>query len=155
MNSTPKDYSKLVREELKSDLLKMGLWPLLRMRPIDIIASPSDSPKSIFISGFDSNPLSPDYDFIMHNKAAEFNAGLELLNMLTDGTVHLQTRQNADDVFLNAKNVQNNIVKGPHPAGNVGTQIHEIDPINKGEIIWYINPQDVLILGRYSLTGIF
>ena len=49
----------------------------------------------------------------MHNKAAEFNAGLELLNMLTDGTVHLQTRQNADDVFLNAKNVQNNIVKRP------------------------------------------
>ena len=155
LNSTPKDYSKLGRKDLKSDLLKMGLWPLLRMRPIDIIASPSDSPKSIFISGFDSNPLSPDYDFIMHNKAAEFNAGLELLNMLTDGTVHLQTRQNADDVFLNAKNVQNNIVKGPHPAGNVGTQIHEIDPINKGEIIWYINPQDVLILGRYSLTGVY
>ena len=57
----------------------MGLWPLLRMRPIDIIASPSDSPKSIFISGFDSNPLSPDYDFIMHNKAAEFNAGIGIV----------------------------------------------------------------------------
>ena len=155
LNSKPKDYSKLNREDLKTDLLKMGLWPLLRMRPIDIIASPSDSPKSIFISGFDSNPLSPDYDFIMHNKSAEFNAGLELLNMLTDGSVHLQTRQNADNVFLNADNVQNNIVKGPHPAGNVGTQIHEIDPINKGEVVWYINPQDVLILGRYSLTGVY
>ena len=63
----------------------MGLWPFLRMRPIDIIASPADTPKSIFISGFDSNPLSPDYDFILHKKDAEFNAGLELLNMLTDG----------------------------------------------------------------------
>ena len=67
----------------------------------------------------------------------------------------MQTRQTADDVFLNAKFVQNNIVKGPHPAGNVGTQIHEIDPLNKGEVIWYINPQDVLILGRYSLTGFY
>ena len=48
-----------------------------------------------------------------------------------------------------------NIVKGPHPAGNVGTQIHEIDPINKGEVVWYVNPQDVLVLGRYSLTGVY
>ena len=155
LNSKVKDYSKMSKEDLKTDLLNLGLWPLLRMRPIDIIASPSDSPKSIFISGFDSNPLSPDYDFIMHNKSAEFNAGLELLNILTDGTVHIQTRQNADDVFLNAENVQNNVVKGPHPAGNIGTQIHEIDPLNKGEVIWYINPQDVLILGRYSLTGVY
>ena len=155
LNSKAKDYAKLSREELKADLLKTGLWPFLRMRPIDIIASPADTPKSIFISGFDSSPLSPDYDFIMHKKDAEFNAGLELLNMLTDGKIHLQTRQTADDVFLNAEFVQNNIVKGPHPAGNVGTQIHEIDPLNKGEVIWYINPQDVLILGRYSLTGVY
>ena len=155
LNSKPKDYTKLDREDLKSDLLKMGLWPFLRMRPIDIIASPADLPKSIFISGFDSNPLSPDYDFIMHNKSAEFNAGLELLNMLTDGKVHLQTRHNADGVFLNAENVQKNTVKGPHPSGNIGTQIHKIDPINKGEVVWYINPQDVLIFGRYSLTGVY
>ena len=31
--------------------------------------------------------------------------------------------------------------------------MHHIDPINKGEVVWYINPQDVLILGRYALTG--
>ena len=155
LNKKTKDYSTLEREELKNDLLNIGLWPYLRMRPIDIVASPTDTPKSIFISGFDSNPLSPDYDFIMNNKLAEFNAGIELLQFLTDGKVHLQTRPKANDIFTNAKNVQHNIVKGPHPAGNVGTQIHEIDPINKGEVIWYINPQDVLVLGRYSLTGVY
>ena len=155
LNKKTKDYSTLDREELKNDLLNIGLWPYLRMRPIDIVASPTDIPKSIFISGFDSNPLSPDYDFIMNNKLAEFNAGIELLQFLTDGKVHLQTRPKANDIFTNAKNVQHNIVKGPHPAGNVGTQIHEIDPINKGEVIWYINPQDVLVLGRYSLTGVY
>ena len=154
-NIGTKDYTKLNKEELKSDLLKMGLWPFLRMRPIDIIAQPNDNPKSIFVSGFDSSPLSPDYDFLMKDKSAEFNAGLELLNMLTDGKVHLQTRNKSSEVFTNAKNVQRNIVKGPHPAGNVGTQIHEIDPINKGEVIWYINPQDVLIMGRFSLTGVY
>ena len=155
LNSKAKDFSKLDRAELKTDLLKSGLWPLLRMRPIDIIARPEDNPKSIFISSFDTNPLSPDYDFIMHNKSAEFNAGLELLNILTDGSVHLQIRKNSDEVFLNAKNVKTHLVKGPHPSGNVGVQMHEIDPINKGEIVWYINPQDVMILGRYSLTGAY
>ena len=155
LNTKPKDFSKLDRAELKTDLLKSGLWPFLRMRPIDIIARPEDTPKSIFISSFDTNPLSPDYDFIMHNKSAEFNAGLELLNILTDGSVHLQIRKNSDEVFLNAKNVKTHLVKGPHPSGNVGVQMHEIDPINKGEVVWYINPQDVMILGRYSLTGAY
>ena len=155
LNSKAKDFSKLDRLELKTDLLKSGLWPFLRMRPIDIIARPEDNPKSIFISSFDTNPLSPDYDFIMHNKSAEFNAGLELLNILTDGSVHLQIRKNSDEVFSNAKNVKTHLVKGPHPSGNVGVQMHEIDPINKGEVVWYINPQDVMILGRYSLTGAY
>ena len=155
LNTKAKDFSKLDRAELKTDLLKSGLWPFLRMRPIDIVARPEDTPKSIFISSFDTNPLSPDYDFIMHNKSAEFNAGLELLNMLTDGSVHLQIRKNSDEVFLNAKNVKTHLVKGPHPSGNVGVQMHEIDPINKGEVVWYINPQDVMILGRYSLTGAY
>ena len=155
LNSKAKDFSKLDRAELKTDLLKSGLWPLLRMRPIDIIARPEDNPKSIFISSFDTNPLSPDYDFIMHNKSAEFNAGLELLNILTDGNVHLQIRNNSNEVFSNAKNVKTHLVKGPHPSGNVGVQMHEIDPINKGEVVWYINPQDVMILGRYSLTGAY
>ena len=155
LNTKAKDFSKLDRAELKTDLLKSGLWPFLRMRPIDIIARPEDTPKSIFISSFDTNPLSPDYDFIMHNKSAEFNAGLELLNILTDGSVHLQIRKNSDEVFFNAKNVKTHLVKGPHPSGNVGVQMHEIDPINKGEVVWYINPQDVMILGRYSLTGAY
>jgi len=155
LNSKVKDFSKLDRSELKSDLLKSGLWPLLRMRPIDIIARPEDNPKSIFISSFDTNPLSPDYNFIMHNKSAEFSAGLEILSLLTDGVVNLQIRKSSDEVFSKAKNVQTNFVKGPHPAGNVGVQMHKIDPINKGEVVWYINPQDVMILGRYSLTGAY
>ena len=153
LNTKPKDYSNLSREELKSDLLISGLWPLIRMRPIDIIANPNDIPKSIFISSFDTNPLSPDYDFIMHNKSAEFNAGIELLKILGKCNVNLQVRNDSDDVFLNAENVEKNVVKGPHPSGNVGVQIHEIDPLNKGEVIWYINPQDVMIIGRFSLTG--
>jgi Na+-transporting NADH:ubiquinone oxidoreductase subunit A len=123
------------------------------MRPIDIVAQPNDVPKSIFISAFDSNPLAPDYDFIMHGKDSEFNAGIEVLKKLTDGSVNLQVRSSAADVFKNAKNVEINTVTGPHPAGNVGVQIHNIDTINKGEVVWYVNPQDVMSIGRYALTG--
>ena len=148
-----KDVNKMDRNEVKQMMLNRGLWPFLRMRPIDIVADPKVTPKSIFISGFDSNPLSPDNDFILHGKKAEFNAGLEVLKKLTDGPVHLQVRQTTDEVFKNAEGVQVTSVAGPHPAGNVGVQIHHIDPINKGDVVWYINPQDVLIVGRMALTG--
>ena len=155
LNTKPKDLAKLEAGEIKSELMSSGLWPFFKMRPIDIVAIPSDTPKSIFISGFDSHPLAPDYDFIMHGKSAEFNAGLEIVSKLTSGSVNLQLRSNADEVFTSAKNVNINSVSGPHPAGNVGVQIHQIDTLNKGEVIWYINPQDVMVIGRYSLTGAY
>ena len=155
LNTKPKDLAKLEAGEIKSELMSSGLWPFFKMRPIDIVAIPSDTPKSIFISGFDSHPLAPDYDFIMHGKSAEFNAGLEIVSKLTSGSVNLQLRSNADEVFTSAKNVNINSVSGPHPAGNVGVQIHQIDTLNKGDVIWYINPQDVMVIGRYSLTGAY
>lgn len=147
------DLAKKSREEVVESLLDAGLWPFLRMRPIDIVAQPTDTPKSIFISAFDSNPLAPDYDFIMHGKDSEFNAGIEVLKKLTDGSINLQIRSTAADVFKNAQNIELNTISGPHPAGNVGVQIHNIDTINKGEVVWYINPQDVMTIGRYTLTG--
>ena len=148
-----KDVANMDRNEVKQMMLSGGLWPFLRMRPIDIVADPKDTPKSIFISGFDSNPLAPDNDFILHGKNAEFNAGVEVLKKLTDGAVNLQVRKTADDVFVKAEGVELNTVIGPHPAGNVGVQIHQIDTINKGDVVWYMNPQDVLIVGRMALTG--
>ena len=153
LNAEVKDVAKMDRNEVKQMMLSGGLWPFLRMRPIDIVADPKDTPKSIFISGFDSNPLAPDNDFILHGKNAEFNAGVEVLKKLTDGAVNLQVRKTADDVFVKAEGVELNTVIGPHPAGNVGVQIHQIDTINKGDVVWYMNPQDVLIVGRMALTG--
>ena len=155
LNNKVKDLSKMNDDDIKSDLMSTGLWPLLRMRPLDMVAQPQDKPKSIFISSFDSNPHAPDYDFIMHGKEAEFNAGVELLSKLTKGSIHLQVRKTADEVFTKANNVQINTVAGPHPAGNVGVQIHHIDTLNKGEVVWFVNPQDVMVIGRYALTGAY
>ena len=150
--ANPDDLS---REDIVETLLNSGTWPFIRQRPFGIIANPFDKPKAIFISAFDSNPLAPDNDFIMKDADADFQSGLDALRKLTYGKVHLTV--NADrtpaPVFTGAKGVQINKISGPHPAGNVGVQIHHIDPVNKGELVWCINPQDVVIIGRLFNEG--
>ncbi|MBK6526530.1 MAG: Na(+)-translocating NADH-quinone reductase subunit A [Crocinitomicaceae bacterium] len=149
-----KDASKLSGDEVKNHLLTTGLWPLVKMRPLDIIANPADKPKAIFISAFDSSPLAPDYDYVLHGENAAFQAGITALSKLAP-KVHLTVNGGGapDSTFSNAKDCQINKISGKHPAGNVGTQIHHIDPINKGEVVWTINAQDVAIIGRLFLTG--
>lgn len=154
---TKGDPNKLSAEEIKKVLLQSGCWPMIRQRPFDVIAKPDSKPKAIFISTFNSAPLAPDYDFIVHGQGDAFQAGLDALSKLCDGQVHLNV--NADvktsGVFRNSKNVQVNSFSGPHPAGNVGVQIHHISPINKGEVVWYIQPQGVLSVGKLFLEGRF
>ena len=149
------DPSNLSREEIIEWMLKSGTWPLLRQRPFEIIANPEDSPKAIFISAFNSAPLAADNDFVLHGHGEEFQAGLNAVAKLSGGKVHLNINADAttSKVFTNATNVQINKISGPHPAGNVGVQMHHIDPVNKGDIVWNLSPQDVLIIGRLFIGG--
>lgn len=151
-----KDTSKLSEEEVKAMMLNAGVWPFVKMRPIDIIANPADKPKAIFISAFDSSPLAPDYDYVLHGENAAFQAGITALSKLAP-KIHLTVNGASapDAAFANAKDCTINKISGKHPAGNVGTQIHHIDPINKGEFVWTVNAQDVAIIGRLFLTGKF
>lgn len=144
-------------DQVKETMLSAGLWPFVKQRPIDIVANPNHTPKAIFVSAFDSSPLAPDFDFVLHGKEKEFQAGLDALAKLTDGKVHLTLngKAPADATFTGAQGVQINKIHGKHPAGNVGTQIHHIDPMNKGEYVWVLNAQDVMIIGRYFMTGKF
>lgn len=153
----PIDPTSLSADEVKKVMLENGLWPFLKQRPLDIIANPAIKPKAIFISAFDSAPLAPDYDFILHGQDQDFQHGLNALSKLTDGKVHitLNGKVPADKAFQNAKNVQINKISGKHPAGNVGTQIHHIDPIGKGEMVFTINPQDVVAIGKFFAEGKF
>ena len=149
------DPNKLKREEIVEKMLASGIWPMIRQRPYSIIAEPTIEPKAIFISTFDTSPLAPDYDLIVHGNGDAFQAGIDALVKLAEGKVHLNI--NADDaaskVFTNCKVVQINKFSGKHPAGNVGTQIAHLDPINKGDLVWYLRPQEVLQIGRFFLTG--
>lgn len=150
--ANPNDLSM---EEIKSKMLESGCWAFVQQRPFAVVADPSDSPKSIFISGFDSAPLGVDYNHLVEGEKDSFNAGLDALKKLTEGKVHLNLNLNAknSEVFTGAKGVEITNFTGPHPAGNVGVQIHHIDPIKKGDLVWTINPYDVVILGRLFTEG--
>lgn len=149
------DPNKLNRTEIVEKMLTSGVWPVIRQRPYSIIADPETSPKAIFISAFDTAPLAPDYDLIIHGHGETFQAGIDALSKLTDGAIHLNVSADAlpSKVFTNSKNVQINKFSGVHPAGNAGTQIAHLDPINKGEVVWYLRPQEVLHIGRLFQTG--
>ena len=155
LETPTKDLSTLSGDEVKETMLSAGLWPFVKQRPLDIVALQDNAPKAIFISAFDSAPLAADFNFSMHGQDADFQAGLDALAKLTAGKVHLTLNaKTANDAkFEHAKGVQINKISGKHPAGNVGPQIHHIDPINKGEFIWTVNAQDVAIIGRYFITG--
>jgi Na+-transporting NADH:ubiquinone oxidoreductase subunit A len=149
------DPVSMTREQVVENMIESGLWPVIIQRPYGIVASPSDVPRDIFISGFDSAPLAPDYDFIMKDSEKEFQTGIEALRKLTGGSIYLglDARYPAAKAYTDAKNVKRYYFKGPHPVGNVGVQIHHVAPVNKGEKIWTVKPQDVVSIGRLFQTG--
>ena len=156
--SSPTPHKPQTADEIKVAMLQCGLWTLLRQRPFGTIANPDDKPKAIFVSAFDSAPLAPDYDFALQGREEWFKKGLHALAKLTDGKVHVCFKPEQRLVEqLSTLNTQlsTHYIKGPHPAGNIGTQIANIDPINKGEVIWTMNAQDVAVLGELVTTGVY
>lgn len=147
------DLRKANRSEVIEVLLKSGLWTMLRQRPYGIIANPDDAPKSIFVSAFDSAPLAPDMNFVLKGEKDAVQKGLEVLGKLTDGKVHLSMRAKAEGDMASMKGVELHSFEGKHPVGNVGVQIHHIDPIAKGDIVWTAGIQDVAAIGRLFLGG--
>ena len=145
------DVKTATRDQIVELLLKSGLWTLLVQRPYGIIANPADMPKSIFVSAFDSAPLAPDYGYTLADDKQALQKGFEVLARLTEGKVHLS--YNAKDAAPAFAGVELHAFQGKHPAGNVGVQIHHIDPINKGEKVWTVGYADVAIIGRLFLTG--
>ena len=147
------DVAKAERSAVVEMLLESGLWTRIVERPYGIIANPDATPKAIFVSAFDSAPLAPDYNFVLSNEKAAIEAGMAVLARLTDGKVHLSARKGDEGFMAEVKGVEYHTFSGKHPVGNVGVQIHHIDRIAKGDIVWTVNIQDVAMIGRLVMTG--
>lgn len=148
------------QDSLKGSMLQQGLWPMLRQRPFGTVANPDDKPNAIVVSCFDSAPLAPDYDYVLQGREQDLCKGLEALTSLGEGMMYVCFRpgQRLLSVVehyapLHHDKTRLVVVEGPHPAGNVGTQIAQLCPINKGETVWTMTPQDVAVLGHWVETG--
>jgi Na+-transporting NADH:ubiquinone oxidoreductase subunit A len=142
-------------EEIKSILLKSGCWPFIKQRPYDLVADPAVTPKAIFVSAYVTAPLAADLNYTLKGKEEELQAALTALSKLTPGKVHVSIGKGSNSPFSKLENIELHKVSGPHPAGLVGTQINKLDPINKGEVVWTVTPQDLVIIGELLLTGKF
>lgn len=151
------EIPKLEKEVIIETMKASGVWPNIIQRPYGVVANPADTPKSIFISAFDSHPLAPDYDFIFHGQESFLQAGIDVLSKLTSGKLHLSLNGNSElsPVFSHLKNIEIHNIVGKHPAGNVGVQVHHIDPIGKGDLVWTINPQGLAEIGKLFLKGCY
>ena len=143
------------REDVVDKLLKSGLWTLIRKRPYSVIPNPDSSPKCIIVSGFDSSPLAANYNILLRGKSAEIQLGVDVLKKLTIGKIHVNVSSDKTtcDELLKLQGVELNKFEGQHPVGNISVQIAKLDPINKGESIWYIDAQDLAIIGKLFATG--
>jgi len=150
-----KDPKAMKADEIKSHLLASGCWPFIKQRPYDVIANTANTPKAIFVSAYASAPLAADYDYVLAGKETALQAAITALSKLTSGEVHVSVGKSANSPFAGLNNIVLHKVSGPHPSGNVGTQINKISPVNKGETVWTINPQDLVIIGELLLTGKF
>lgn len=146
------DLATVSREDLVQFLLGSGVWPMLRQRPYNVIPDPLIVPRDVFISTFDSGPLSPDNGIVVAGREAAFQAGLDVLNKLTSGSVYLglDARSQTDaphTAFSGAQGVEKIFFSGKHPIGNVGVQIHNTRPVSGSEVVWTPDVQAVITLG--------
>ena len=154
-NHGKKEVDNMSADEIKDHLLNTGCWPFIKQRPYDIIANPNRLPKSIFVSAYASSPLASDYEYTLAGKEEELQTAFTAISKLTQGEVHVSVGSQSQLSFDKFKNIELHKVSGPHPVGNVSTQISQIDPLNKGEIVWVISPQDLVVIGELFLTGKF
>ena len=150
-----KKVNDLKDADIRAILLKSGLWPSFIQRPYGILANPQARPKAIFVSAFSTAPLAANMEYVLRNETDNIQTGINAVAKLTDGGVHLSLcSDNFNGTpFHKLENVIFHIFSGKHPAGNVGIQIHNIDPIRKGETVWTISLMMLAAIGKLLNTG--
>ena len=138
--------------DVKALMMESGLFGMIRQRPYDTVANPDDAPKAIHVSAFNSMPLAQDFEYVLKGQETEFQAGLTALSKIAHVNLGVSSKQSAK-ALTEAKNCNVYVFDGPAPAGNVGVQINHINPVNKGEVVWTLGAEEVIMLGRLMKTG--
>jgi Na+-transporting NADH:ubiquinone oxidoreductase subunit A len=149
------NLSSISKDKIMELLVESGSLAYIRQRPYNIIAKPDRLPKSIFVSIHSTAPYAADYGFILKNRMDEFQNGVNVMSKLIGKPINLSISYNCESDFSILNNVELYKIKGVHPSGNESFQINRIDPLNSGEIIWVIKPEDLANIGSFFITGIF
>ncbi len=147
------DLQKASADDIKQQLLDSGQWVALRARPFSKTADASAKPHSIFITAIDTNPLAPDPQLAINQNSEYFKAGVIALSRLTDGRTFVCKHRDATLPESDGDNIEVASFFGKHPAGNVGTHIHFLDPVSETKQVWHAGYQDVIAIGALFMTG--
>ena len=147
-----KDLSQLDGAAVKQALLEAGLFGYIDQLPYAVSTNPETQPKAIFVSALRDKPLAADFEFELQGNEEDFQTGLTALSKMAKTYLGIGSEQTAT-ALTQAKDVEVNIFDGPCPAGNVGVQVNHLDPVNKGETVWTVDPSAVIFFGRLFNTG--
>ena len=148
-----KDVKKLSGDEVKAALLEAGLFGYINQLPYDVVTTPDSNPKAIFVSALRDKPLAAEFDFELEGQEKEWQAGLTALSKMAKTYLGIGAKQESVKALADAEDVEVNVFDGPCPAGNVSVQVNHVSPVNKGEVVWTVDPSAVIFFGRLFLTG--
>lgn len=140
---------KITKENFVDALCRTGLWALMRQRPYDIVPSPEERPRDIFITAVDTAPLAPA--LFRAEDMELLQSGVSALASLTKGNVYITFRAGEALQLSDCEVIE---IEGPHPAGNVGVQINHIRPVDKGDVVWTMSVDVVRRIGKFVKEGI-
>ena len=147
-----KDIQTLDGEGVKKALLEAGLFGYINQLPYAVSTTPDTEPKAIFVSALRDKPLQGDFEYELEGQEQAFQTGLTALSKIAKVYLSIGAQQNSK-ALTEAKNVELTVFDGPCPAGNVGVQVNHLSPVNKGEVVWTVDPTAVIFFGRLFQTG--
>ena len=150
------ELNSLDSDTICKQLLDSGLWAALRTRPFTKIPAPDSLPAAIFVTAMDTSPLAPDAELVINREGEAFSDGLKVLSALVNeagAPVHVCKAPGTNLPGFNAGNIRVHEFAGPHPAGLAGTHIHFLEPVSPTRIVWSVNYQDVIAIGKLFTTG--
>ncbi len=151
-NFGAKDPAKLDGQAVVSDLLQAGLFGYINQLPYAVSANPADKPKAVFVSAFRDMPLAADFNVELEGNEKAFQAGLTAMSKIAKTYLGINAGQSGGALGA-MRDVEVTVFDGPCPAGNVGVQVNHLDPVNKGEVVWTVDPTAVIFFGRLFLDG--